>query len=99
VKRFTIKIYQDAIDDFNNASDYYFKISPKVKKRFYTAVNAAFNDLKINPYYQIRYDKFRLKLIKKFPYLIHYIIDEENNSILVFGIRNSFQDPESSYFK
>jgi plasmid stabilization system protein ParE len=98
MKRFKIVVYDDAIADFNKALDYYRNISPALTKKFHSAVNTAFNDLKKNPFYQIRYDNFRLKLVKKFPYLLHFIIDENNKTVFVYGIRNSYQDPNTSYF-
>src|SRR5690554_1844316 len=61
---------------------------------FIKLVNTALNDLKKNPHYQIRYDNFRMKIVKKFPYVIHYILDENRQIVFVYGIRNSYQDPD-----
>ena len=98
MKRFKIVLYDDAIEDFNKALGYYRNISPAVTKKFHRAVNSAFNDLKKNPFYQIRYDNFRLKLVKRFPYLVHFIVDDKTKTVFVFGIRNSYQNPQTSYF-
>ena len=97
--KFKIVLFDDAIADFNKALDYYRNISPALAKKFHTAVSSTFNDLKKNPFYQIRYDNFRLKLVKKFPYLLHFIIDEKVKTVFIYGIRNSHQDPNISYFK
>jgi hypothetical protein len=96
--KFKIVVYDEAITDFNKALDYYRNISPALAKKFHGAVNTTFNDLKKNPFYQIRYDNFRLKLVKKFPYLLHFIVDEKAKTIFVYGIRNSHQNPNTSYF-
>src|ERR1035437_9250307 len=98
MKKFKIVLYDEAISDFSKALEYYHNISPAVAKKFHSAVNTTFNDLKKNPFYQIRYDNFRLKLIKKFPYLLHFIVDENSKIVFVYGIRNSHQNPDSSYF-
>lgn len=98
MKKFKIVLYDEAISDFNKALEYYRNISPVVAKKFHSAVNSTFNDLKKNPFYQIRYDNFRLKLVKKFPYLLHFIIDENIKTVFVYGIRNSHQNPDTSYF-
>jgi hypothetical protein len=34
-----------------------------------------------------------MKVVKHFPYIIHYIVDEKTFTISVYGIRNSYQDP------
>jgi plasmid stabilization system protein ParE len=99
MKKFKIVLYDDAVTDFSKALDYYKKISPSVAKKFHSSVNTTFNELKKNPFYQIRYDNFRLKLIKKFPYLLHFIVDEKNKIVFVYGIRSSHQNPDTSYFR
>ncbi len=98
MKKFKIVLYDDAIADFNKALNYYRNISPAVAKKFYSAVNATFNILKKNPFYQIRYDNFRLKLVKKLLYLLHFIVDENAKTVFVYGIRNAHQNPEVTYF-
>lgn len=98
MKKFKIVLYEDAITDFNKALEYYRNITPAVTKKFYNAVNSTFNDLKKNPFYQIRYDNFRLKPVKKFPYLLHFIVDENIKTVFVYGIRNSHQLPDTTYF-
>ncbi len=98
MKKFKIVLYKDAIADFNDALKYYRNINPNVAKKFYTAVNSTFTNLKKNPFYQIRYDNFRMKLVKKFPYVLHFIIDEDAKTVFVYGIRNSHKNPDNSYF-
>ena len=98
MKKFKIVLYDDAIADFNKALDYYQNISPVVAKKFHSALNTTFNELKKNPFYQVRYDNFRLKLVKKFPHLLHFIVDENTQTVFVYGIRNSHQNPETTYF-
>jgi toxin ParE1/3/4 len=96
---YKIVIFHEAIIDFDIAVDYYKSISINVAKKFYTSTNSTFKILQKNPFYQIRYDNFRLKLIKNFPYLIHYIIEEKEKTIYVYGIRHAHSNPETSYFK
>lgn len=98
MKIFNIVLHDEAITDFNKALKYYRNISSPLAKKFHSSVNSTFNELKKNPFYQIRYDNFRLKLVKKFPVLIHFIVDEKEQTIFVYGIRNSHQNPKTSYF-
>ena len=94
MKSFTIRVLSSAEADLDEAFEYYSDISPKLAERFIKLVNTALNDLKKNPNYQIRYDNFRMKIVKKFPYVIHYILDENRQIVFVYGIRNSYQDPD-----
>lgn len=36
-----------------------------------------------------------MKIVKKFPYIIHYIVDDSNFTIAVYGIRNSHQNSDA----
>lgn len=98
MQKFKIELYSEAISDFKFALEYYESINSKLSKKFKAATNTAFNDLKKNPFYEIRYDDFRLKQIKKFPYLIHFVVNENAQTVYVYGIRNTNQNPDTSYF-
>ena len=94
MKSYTVRVLASAEADLDEAFEYYSDISPKLGQRFIKLVNAALNDLKKNPNYQIRYDNFRMKIVNKFPYIIHYILDENRQIVFVYGIRNSYQNPD-----
>ena len=94
MKSFTIRVLASAEADLDEAFEYYSDINPKLGQRFIKLVNASLNDLKKNPHYQIRYDNFRMKIVKKFPYIIHYILDENRQIVFVYGIRNSHQNTD-----
>jgi mRNA-degrading endonuclease RelE of RelBE toxin-antitoxin system len=91
-------VYEEALVDYKSASQYYLKISKPLAQKYKSAVNTAFEDLKKNPFYQIRYDSFRLKVLKKFPYIIHYSVDEKTQIVYVYGIRHSAQNPSTTIF-
>lgn len=98
MKSFTIRVLNAAEADLDEAfkyqADYQADINPKLGQRFIKIANATLNDLMKNHHYQIRYDSFRMKVINKFPYVIHYILDEKRKIVFVYGIRNSYQNPE-----
>ncbi|RFC55329.1 type II toxin-antitoxin system RelE/ParE family toxin [Brumimicrobium aurantiacum] len=94
MKSFSIRVLKSAVADLDEAYEYYTDINPKLGERFIKIVNATINDLKKYPYYQIRYDSFRMKVINKFPYVIHYTLDEKKQIVFIYGIRNSYQNPK-----
>ena len=98
MEKFKVDLYDEAIADLNKALKHYRDISPSLAKKLHGAVNTAINDLKKNPFYQIRYDNFRMKLVKKFPYVLHFIIDDNAKTVFIYGIRNSNQNPDTTYF-
>ncbi len=99
MKRFKVLLLDEAGNDFSNALEYYKKINLIIAHKFHKATSKSLNDLKKNPFYQIRYDDFRIKTIKNYPYVLHFTVNEQLNCVFVFGIRNTFQNPETSYIK
>ena|ERR1035437_5483238 len=98
MKDFEIILLDEAIADIQKAIDYYKIISPILAKKFHTAINNTFTELKKNPFYQVRYDNVRMRSVKKFPYLLHFVVNEQLNTVEIYGVRHSAQNPDTSYF-
>ena len=91
---FNVLISKSAKSDLNEIHEYYKLVSEKVGKNFINKFEKTIDQIKINPYFQIRYDDFRIKQIAKFPILIHYIVDEKTKTVKVFGIRHAKRNPK-----
>ena len=75
---FKIIILEEAKSDVRESIAWYKNINPMLSKRFATSFNNSVKQIKENPFrYQIRYDEIRVILLKTFPYLIHFNIDNE----------------------
>jgi toxin ParE1/3/4 len=85
LKKHELLIAPAAMHDIQVGIDYYKKIDHKLGKRFLESVKSSFRELQTNPYYQVRYQQVRIRTVKNFPYLIHFIVQE--NKIEVFGVR------------
>lgn len=72
---YKLKILPKAKLDLSEISSWYEDVQNGLGKRFLKNVGLEMRIVKNNPIlFQIRYDKTRVVLIKKFPYLIHYEI-------------------------
>jgi len=76
---FEIILEPIALMDIQEAIDYYDDQKFGLGEIFENEVNRSLLSLSDIPYYQIRYDKTRCLPLKKFPYMIHYTLDEEKN--------------------
>lgn len=75
---FKILILEEAKSDVRESIAWYKNINPMLSKRFANSFNNSVKQIKDNPFrYQIRYDEERVILLKTFPYLIHFSIDNE----------------------
>jgi toxin ParE1/3/4 len=95
---FEIILYPDAILDIQEGIDHYKLVSTELGKKFLFQVNNTFEELKQFPFYELRYDNVRMRKIKVFPYIVHFVVDEEKNIISIYGVRFALQNSESSWF-
>jgi toxin ParE1/3/4 len=95
MKRFKVVILPQAQDDFRDAVKYYSDINEKLGKRFVKTTKSTVNELKKIPMFQIKYDQMRLRIIRKFPYTIHYMVNEKRKMIYIYGIRDAPSNPET----
>lgn len=95
LKKFNIDIEPEAIDDIQEAVDYYNIKKKNLGKQFFTTVDKHFEFLKKNYLsFAIRYDDIRCMPVKKFPYMIHYRVLERQKLISVKAVFCTYDDPE-----
>lgn len=95
MKQYKIQIDKEALEDIQNASDWYNLASKGLGARFQKQVKAQVNTLSKNPLaYGIRYDAVRGMLLKKFPFLIHFTVDETKKIVKIFGVFHTSRNPE-----
>lgn len=94
MKNFTIVFAPLALDDIGYAVDYYNQLQPGLGKRFAQQVSFSFTVIKRNPFFAtVRYDNIRCAQVKKFPYLIHYHIDEKQGLVIIIAVYSTHREP------
>lgn len=73
------KIEPEVHQDIQSEIDYYNEKQKGLGKRFHAEIFKSFNAIKKNPFYQIRYSNVRCLPLKKFPAMIHFTINEDQN--------------------
>lgn len=92
---FSIKIDTDAIRDIQSASDWHEHQSKGLGERYKNQVKKQINSLKQNPFlYPVKYNSVRCFKIDKFPFLVHFTIDEKLKVITVFAVFHTSRNPE-----
>ncbi len=93
MKQRKILIDIDALSDIESSIKWYEEQSTGLGLRFGKQVRSQINSLKVNPeVYSIRYLNVRCMLIKKFPFLVHFIITE-NVTVNVFAVFHTSRNP------
>ncbi|WP_264538233.1 type II toxin-antitoxin system RelE/ParE family toxin [Flavobacterium sp. N1736] len=92
---YNIKIDQDALNDLGEIVIWYNNQLQNLGLRFHKQIKSQINSLKNEPYiYTIRYKDVHGMLVKKFPFMIHYTINEESNLVEIFAIFHTSRNPE-----
>lgn len=90
---YKLKIRPEAHADIQDGIDWYNSRQPGLGRRFHAAVKQEFKLLRKSPLFQIRYGGVRCLPLKKFPYMVHFIVEEEDRQIVVLGVINTHKDP------
>ena len=91
---YSITITALAIDDIQDGLEFYNSRVTNLGFRFAHEVDAALQDIAAIPTaYSYRYKNVRGKQLRKFPYVIFFIITDSSHSIEVLRIFNAYQDP------
>lgn len=97
---YKIKINPSARLDLIEAIDWYNNQQSNLGSRFYKNTQSTFKSIQTNPSgFAIRYKTIRTAIVKNFPYLVHYIIDQQTNSINILAIICMYRNPESWFEK
>jgi plasmid stabilization system protein ParE len=84
-----------AFEDVQSGYQYYnIEASPTIADRFLDEVQKTLESIKRNPYaYRVRYADIRCAVLRIFPYLVHYRVSEQEQSILILAVANTYQKP------
>jgi toxin ParE1/3/4 len=96
---FNIRIEDRATQDIQNGFDYYEELQEGLGIRFNQEVFHAVEILRSNPFFQIRYNSFRCFPIRRFPFMIHYEVDENLKTITIYAVINTYLDPKEKWIK
>lgn len=92
---YKINVAPDALQDIQEATDWYNEQLSGLGSRFQKQVVKQINSLKANPLgYATRYAEVRCMLVKKFPFMVHFTLDEKQKLIEVFAIFHTSRNPK-----
>lgn len=91
---YKLTIRPEVYDDIQSGIDWYNSKQKGLGRRFFEAVQKQYNVLKKNPVFQVRYDDVHCLPLKKFPYMIHFIVEEDSKTVVVLGVIKTYLNPE-----
>jgi toxin ParE1/3/4 len=83
-----------AVKNIDDAFEYYSKaVSNKLSNDFLIDLNKSFYSLEINPFYQFHDKNYRFLPLKKFPFVLFFIVDEIKKMVYVNAVFHTSQNP------
>lgn len=95
MKKYIIKIAPEALAEIQEITHWYNEAQAGLGKRFQNTAVKQINALKKDPQvYAIRYKEIRCVVINKFPYMVHFYINNENKTIEILAVISTDRNPE-----
>lgn len=95
MKKYKVKIEPEALADIQDITDWYNEAQKGLGKQFQNTTIKQINSLNKDPHiYAIRYKEIRCIIVKKFPYMVHFYINDENNTVEVLAVISTDRNPK-----
>ena len=84
-----------AKEDIREAAKWYNKRQNGLGKRFTAEVREKVHFIRQNPKgTNVRDDEVRTAVLNVFPFMVHFTIDEKNETIIISAVLHTSRDPE-----
>jgi toxin ParE1/3/4 len=90
---YKIIVSLNAQREIENAIDYYALHSHGAPAHFITAIKETFETLETNPFFCVRYKNIRAIKIRKFPYSLYFIVNEERKTVRILSCFHNKRNP------
>ena len=82
--------------DIREAALWYEEKQTGLGKRFIRQIREIISLVKKNPkVFNNRYDNVRTAVMKAFPFMIHYTIDEDNKQVIITAVLHTSRNPKN----
>ena len=85
---------KQAESDIQQAIDYYDRQQVGLGEKFWLSVQKHIASIGKNPFFQIRYGEIRCLPVTKFPFMIHFLIDEKVKIVYILSVFHTSQNPD-----
>lgn len=98
--RFNVIVNAPVINEIQKAVDFYKEKQKSLGPRFYNTTKKVLKSLEQDALlYQVKYKNIRCAKVKNFPYLIHYKVNEKENTVYVYALICTYKNPDENWVK
>ena len=93
--KYNVKIEPEALADIQDITDWNNEQKSDLGRRFQKTAIKQIDSLNRDPHiYAIRYKQIRCVLVKKFPYMVHFFINDDTITVEVLAIISTNRNPK-----
>jgi hypothetical protein len=96
---FEIAILKRASLEIDEISEYYESLVDGLGTKFYIELSFYIETLNHIPFFEKKYKLIRVLPLKKFPYSIHFSVNETEKIVAIQAITCDYQNPETLKIK
>lgn len=96
---FKINILKRAELEIEEAVFYYENLKLKLGEKFLVDYKNQLKCLTTTRFFKVKYDVIRKLTFKKFPYTIHFTVDEDQKIVSIHAVTCDFQNPDTTKIK
>ncbi|WP_026727324.1 hypothetical protein [Flavobacterium denitrificans] len=96
---FEILILLRAELEVDEIAEYYESLSNGLGTKFFNEYQDYVDTLNTFPFFEEKYSNVRILPLKKFPYTIHFTVDENLKIVSVQAVTSNYQDPNITRIK
>jgi toxin ParE1/3/4 len=94
LQAYTVSFSPMALEDIRQAVEYYEDLQKGLEDRFRKELQSTLYSIQRNALFaSIRYDDIRCAQLRKFPYAIHYHVDEKEKAVIIIAVYSNYQKP------
>ncbi len=94
MKKFEVVLEPDAVLDIQDAIDYYDTKVSGLGAKFLNEIESCIQTLQKNPFFQIRYEMVRCLPVSRFPFMLHYTVDEQLQIVNIRAVIHTSLNPD-----
>ncbi len=97
--KYTLTFHPLLDSDVQEIISYYNSKQQGLGEAFFEELQGKYRSLKINPLFQKRYEDIRCLPLKRFPYMVHYSVDENTKTVHIEAVYGTAQDSKTNWKK
>ena len=91
---YKVSLLQDAYFEIKEIIDWYNRAQRGLGKKFYESLKSKLKTISTNPFhFQLSFKESRSASIDKFPYQIHFKVEELARVVIVFAVTHTSRKP------